>query len=60
MAHVWADEFETLGSVIKLDSDKPGLRIRAPLEVEWGALHAAEIVAEAVRVWDSITFHCKG
>ncbi|MCD0442296.1 hypothetical protein LO763_01480 [Glycomyces sp. A-F 0318] len=44
-----------LGSVIRLDTDAPGLRICAPLEVEWATRNAEEIVAEAVDVWDSIT-----
>jgi hypothetical protein len=41
--------------VIRLDTDEPGLRVCAPLEVEWAAANAEAIVAEAVRVWASIT-----
>ena len=51
---------EALGSVIRLDTDDPGLRVCAPLEVEWAARNAEEIVAEAVKVWDSIAGHCEG
>jgi hypothetical protein len=60
MAHVWAGKAEALGSVIKLDTDEPGLRVCAPLEVEWAAENAEAIVAEAVRVWASITRSCEG
>lgn len=60
MAYVWAGKAEALGSVIKLDTEEPGLRVCAPLEVEWAAKHADEIVAEAARVWDSITRYCEG
>lgn len=53
---------EALGSVIHLNSDKPALRVCAPLEVEWATIHMAEIVDEAIRVWaSSITVrHCDG
>jgi hypothetical protein len=60
MAHVWAGKAEALGSVIRLDTDKPGLRVCAPLEVEWAAENAEAIVAEAVRVWASVTRNCDG
>jgi hypothetical protein len=60
MAHVWAGKAEALGSVIRLDTDEPGLRVCAPLEVEWAAANAEAIVAEAVRVWASITRTCDG
>jgi hypothetical protein len=60
MAHVWAGKAEALGSVIRLDSDKPGLRVCAPLEVEWAATNAEAIVAEAVWVWAAITRNCDG
>lgn len=55
MAHVWAEKAEALGSVIRLDTHAPGLRVCAPLEVEWAARHAEAIVAEAVKIWASIT-----
>ena len=60
MAHVWAGKAEALGSVIRLDTDEPGLRVCAPLEVEWAAENAEAIVGEAVRVWASITRSCEG
>jgi hypothetical protein len=60
MAHVWAGKAEALGSVIRLDTDEPGLRVCAPLEAEWAAENAEAIVAEAVRVWASITRNCEG
>jgi hypothetical protein len=60
MAHVWAGKAEALGSVIRLDTDEPGLRVCAPLEVEWAAANAEAIVAEAVRVWASIMRSCDG
>ena len=55
MAHARSGKAEALGSVIRLGTDDPGLRVCAPLEVEWAARNAEAIVAEAVRVWDSIT-----
>jgi hypothetical protein len=60
MVRARAGRTEALGSVIRLDTDEPGLRVCAPLEVEWAAENAEEIVAEAVKVWDSITGHCEG
>lgn len=60
MAHVRAGKTESLGSVIRLDTDEPGLRVCAPLEVEWAARNADVIVAEAVQVWESITRNCDG
>jgi hypothetical protein len=60
MAHVWAGKAEALGSVIKLDTAEPGLRVCAPMEVEWAAKYAEAIVAEAVGIWDSITRGCEG
>lgn len=60
MAQVGAGTSEALGSVIKFDTDEPGLRVCAPLEVEWAEVNAEEIVAEAVRTWESITRHCDG
>ncbi|MCC3763937.1 hypothetical protein K3N28_12765 [Glycomyces sp. TRM65418] len=55
MAYAWAERTEALGSVIRLDTGEPGLRVCAPLEVEWAARHAEAIVSEAVRIWASIT-----
>jgi hypothetical protein len=55
-----AETTEALGSVIKFDTDEPGLRVCAPLEVEWATVNAEEIVAEAIRVWETITRHCDG
>lgn len=60
MAHVWAGSVEALGSVIRLDTDEPGLRVCAPLEVEWAARHMEEIVAVAVGVWADMTRDCEG
>lgn len=60
LADAQAGKSEALGSVIRLDTDEPGLRVCAPLEVEWAARNAEAIVAEAVEVWDSITRHCDG
>ncbi|MEU5155296.1 hypothetical protein [Glycomyces sp. NPDC021274] len=54
MARAWEQRTEPLGSVIRLDTDEPGLRVCAPLEVEWADKHAERIVAEAVSVWKSI------
>ncbi|THV41410.1 hypothetical protein [Glycomyces buryatensis] len=51
---------EALGSVIRLDTDDPGLRVCAPLHVEWGREHCDAIVAEAVRVWATIVRECSG
>lgn len=53
-------EPETLGSVIRLDSAEPGLRVSAPLHVEWAREHHEAIVAHAVRVWGEITRECEG
>ncbi|WP_030144228.1 hypothetical protein [Glycomyces sp. NRRL B-16210] len=60
MAHVWAGSVEALGSVIRLDTAHPSLRVCAPLEVEWAARHMDEIVAEAIEVWAALTRHCDG
>jgi len=60
LADPWAATTTTLGSVIRLDTDEPGLRVSAPLEVDWAATHIEEIIAVAVRVWDSVTRHCEG
>jgi hypothetical protein len=60
MARAWEQKIEALGSVIGLDTAAPGLRVCAPLELEWAAQNAEEIVTEAVKVWDSITRHREG
>jgi hypothetical protein len=60
MAHVWAGKAEALGSVIRLDTDEPGLRVCAPMEVEWATRYAEKVVAEAVMIWGSITRGCEG
>ncbi|THV30125.1 hypothetical protein [Glycomyces paridis] len=49
-----------LGSVIRLDTTEPGLRVSAPLEVEWASTNMEEIVAEAVRIWGSLARNCEG
>ncbi|GAA2140048.1 hypothetical protein [Glycomyces algeriensis] len=54
MARAWEQRTGPLGSVIRLDTDSPGLRVCAPMEVEWADKHAERIVAEAVSVWRSI------
>jgi hypothetical protein len=51
---------EVIGSVIYLDREKPGLRVSAPLQIEWATAHEELIVAEAVRVWDAVTRACNG
>ena len=59
LADPW-EESEVLGSVIHLDSEQPGLRVAAPLQVEWATGHAEVIVAEAVRVWEAVARSCNG
>ncbi|MEU6858330.1 hypothetical protein AB0B28_05570 [Glycomyces sp. NPDC046736] len=59
LADPW-EESEILGSVIRLDTTEPGLRVAAPLQVEWANDHAETILKEAVRVWDTVTRHCNG
>ncbi|THV22044.1 hypothetical protein [Glycomyces paridis] len=59
LADPW-EESEVLGSVIRLDTGEPGLRVAAPLQVEWANLHADRIITEATRVWASVTRHCSG
>ena len=59
LADPW-EESEVLGSVIRLDTEEPGLRVAAPLQVEWADLHSKHIVAEATRIWNSVTKHCNG
>lgn len=51
---------EALGSVVYLDSDRPGLRISAPLHVEWAAQHCEAIIAEGVRIWGIVLRECDG
>jgi hypothetical protein len=59
MARAWELKTEPLGSVIRLDTDEPGLRVCAPLEVEWADKHAEKIISEAVSVWRSISRDCE-
>ncbi|THV40873.1 hypothetical protein [Glycomyces buryatensis] len=42
---------EALGSVIGLNTAEPGLRVSAPLHVEWATANLDAIVAQAVRIW---------
>jgi hypothetical protein len=51
---------EALGSVIGLDTDAPGLRVSAPLYVEWATIHSEAIIAEAVRIWAEVRRDCDG
>ncbi|MCC3763584.1 hypothetical protein K3N28_10920 [Glycomyces sp. TRM65418] len=51
---------EALGSVIGLDTDAPGLRVSAPLHVEWATIHSASIIAEAVSIWNEVRRDCDG
>jgi hypothetical protein len=51
---------EALGSVIGLDTDEPGLRVSAPLFVEWATIHSEAIIAEAVRIWAEVRRDCDG
>ncbi|MDA1361704.1 hypothetical protein O1R50_18900 [Glycomyces luteolus] len=59
MARAWEQRTEALGSVIRLGTAKPCLRVCAPLEVEWAEKHAERIIAEAVSVWKSISRGCE-
>lgn len=59
LADPW-EESDVLGSVIRLDTEEPGLRVSAPLQVEWANLHADHIIAEAARIWSTVTRHCNG
>jgi hypothetical protein len=59
LADPW-EESEVIGSVIYLDSDTPGLRVAAPLQIEWATAHSEVIVSEAVRVWEAVTRTCNG
>lgn len=59
LADPW-EESEVLGSVIRLDTAQPGLRVAAPLQVEWATAHSGLIVAEAVKVWSAVTRACDG
>jgi hypothetical protein len=59
MARAWEMQTEPLGSVIRLDTDTPGLRVCAPMEVEWADKHAEKIISEAVSVWRSIMRDCE-
>lgn len=51
---------EALGSVVYLDTDRPGLRISASLHVEWAAKHCGAIIAEAERIWSVVVRECDG
>lgn len=53
-------EPEPLGSVIRLDTDQAGLRVSAPLHVEWANEHHEAIIASAHRIWADITRECDG
>jgi hypothetical protein len=59
MARAWEMKTEPLGSVIRLDTNEPGLRVCAPMEVEWADKHAEKIISEAVSVWGSIIRDCE-
>jgi hypothetical protein len=59
MARAWEMKTEPLGSVIRLDTGEPGLRVCAPMEVEWADKHAEKIISEAVSVWRSIIRDCE-
>ncbi|MFC3493284.1 hypothetical protein [Glycomyces rhizosphaerae] len=60
MARAWEQRTEALGSVIRLDTIAPGLRVCAPTEVEWANQHAEKIIAEAVSVWKFLSRGCEG
>jgi hypothetical protein len=51
---------EALGSVVYLDSDEPGLRIRSPLHVDGAVQHCAAIIGEAERIWGAALRECDG
>jgi hypothetical protein len=51
---------DTLGSVFALDTETPGLRVSAPLHLEWATNHCEEIVSEAVRIWAAVQRDCDG
>lgn len=53
-------EPETLGSVIRLDTARPGLRVSAPLQLEWADSHREAIIDHAQRTWAEITRECDG
>lgn len=53
-------EPESLGSIIGLDTDQAGLRVSAPLHVEWANEHHETIIAHARQVWAEITRECDG
>jgi hypothetical protein len=59
MARAWEMKTEPLGSVIRLETGEPGLRVCAPMEVEWADKHAEKIISEAVSVWRSIIRDCE-
>jgi hypothetical protein len=59
LADPW-EESDVLGSVIHLDTATPGLRVAAPLQLEWARTHSEVIVSEAVSVWKSVTRVCNG
>jgi hypothetical protein len=50
---------EALGSVIGLDTSEPGIRVSAPLHVEWATAHREAIIGRAVLVWAAITGECE-
>ena len=49
-----------LGSVVALDTDAPGLRVSAPLHLEWATANSEAIVSEAVRIWSAVQRDCDG
>jgi hypothetical protein len=49
-----------LGSVIGLGTDHVGLRVSAPLHVEWAGDQHEAIVSHAQRIWTEITRECDG
>jgi hypothetical protein len=51
---------EAIGSVIRLDTDQPALRVSAPLEADWAAIHCELLIAEAIRIWNASVKDCDG
>ena len=53
-------EPEALGSVVYLDTDRPGLRISAPCHAEWAAFHHKAIIEAAEHIWIVAVRECDG